>query len=247
VKGDNANQKARIFPTTKDGSARKRPVVSGEQLLLQFGSNIKMLPGIVEVIQVSDNALHDWIKPLVPKKLLNVAQNIVFLGFLMSNGILEQMKSFGQPIIDKLLITERNFIEKQLLLAFLMSDDTLDQVKNFDISDMKNFLTSGSLDIIFSELESVKADLSPELQDSYLQWKRKFSNFNLDETLSSVVFSINKWKDLCSSIYRDGKEEFSQIVVSMIRKDMLFHLKKNIESEKEAAEKLQEQQFKNEQ
>ena len=27
-----------------------------------------------------DNALHNWIKPLVPKKLLNLAHNIVFLG-----------------------------------------------------------------------------------------------------------------------------------------------------------------------
>jgi hypothetical protein len=169
--GDNTNQKERILPFTKDGSVRKRPVVSGEQLILQFGSNRKMLPGIVEVIQVSENALHDWIKPLVPKNLLNVAQNIVFLCFLMSNGILEQMKSFGQPVIDKLLIKERNSIGEQLLLAFLMSDETLDQVKNFDISDMKNFLTSCSLDIILAELESVKEDLSPELQDSYLQWK----------------------------------------------------------------------------
>ena len=86
----------------------------------------------------------------------------------MSNGILEQMKRFGQPVIDKILITERNSIGKQLLLAFLKSDETLDQVKNFDISDMKNFLTSCSLDIILAELESVKEDLSPELQDSYL-------------------------------------------------------------------------------
>jgi hypothetical protein len=71
-----------------------------------------MLPGIVEVIQISENALHYWIKPLVPKHLLNVAYNIVFLCFLMRNGILEQMKRFGHPFIDKLLITERISIGK---------------------------------------------------------------------------------------------------------------------------------------
>ena len=148
----------------------------------------------------------------------------------MSNGILEQTKSFGQPIIDKLLITEGNCIEKEFLLAFLMSDHTLDQVKNLDVSDMKNFFTCGSLDNILAELESVKPDLSPELQELYMQWKRHFSNFKPDEILSSAVFSINTWKDLCSSIYRDGKEEFIQNVLSMIRKDMLPLLKKNIES-----------------
>ena len=62
---------------------------------------------IVEVVQVLDNALHDWIKSIVPKKLGNIAHNIVFLGFLMSNGILEQPKSFGQAIKEKLL--KRNF------------------------------------------------------------------------------------------------------------------------------------------
>ena len=92
----------------------------------------------------------------------------------------------------------------------------------------------------------MKPDLSPELQELYMQWKRHFSNFKPDEILSSAVFSINTWKDLCSSIYRDGKEEFIQNVLSMIRKDMLPLLKKNIESEKEVAEKLREQQFKNE-
>jgi hypothetical protein len=52
--------------------------------------------------------------------------------------------------------------------------------------------------------------------------------------MSSVVFSVETWKDLCSSIYIDGKEEFIQNVLSMIWKDMLFVLKKNIESKKEA-------------
>jgi hypothetical protein len=61
-----------------------------------------------------------------------------------------------------------------------MSNETLDQVKKIDIYDMNNFLTSSILDINLAELESVKQDLSPELQDSYLQWKTKFSNFNLD-------------------------------------------------------------------
>lgn len=92
--GDNTNQKAGIFPFRKTESVKKCPVVSGEQLLLQFEKNMKMLTRIVEVIQVSDNSLHDWIKPLVHNQLLNIAQNIVFLGFLVSNGILEQKKSF---------------------------------------------------------------------------------------------------------------------------------------------------------
>ena len=125
--GDNTKQKVRIFPITKDGCfllQKKRPVLSNEQVLLQFGSSKKILPMIVEVVQLSYNALHDWIKSIVPKKLGNIAHNIVFLGFLMSNGILEQMKSFDQPIIDKILITERNSIEKKLLLDFLMSDHT---------------------------------------------------------------------------------------------------------------------------
>ena len=128
----------------------------------------------------------------------------------MSIGNLEQMKRFGQPIIDKLLITERNSIEKQFLLDFLMSDHTLDQVKNLDVSDMKNFFTCGSLDNILAELESVKPYLSPKLQELYLQWKIHFSNFKPDEILSSAVFSINTWKELCSSIYRDGNEEYIQ-------------------------------------
>ena len=116
--GDNTKRKVRIFPITKDGYIKKRLVVLDEQVLLQFGSNIKILPVIVEVVQVLDNALHDWIKSIVPKKIGNVAHNIVFLGFLMRNGILEKTKSFGQPIIDKYLIMERNSIEKQFLLAF---------------------------------------------------------------------------------------------------------------------------------
>jgi hypothetical protein len=61
-----------------------------------------------------------------------------------------------------------------------MSNETLDQVKRINIYNMKNFLTSGSLDIILAELESMKEDLSPKLQDSYLQWQTQFSNFNLN-------------------------------------------------------------------
>ena len=86
-----------------------------------------------------------------------------------------------------------------------MSDHTLDQVKNLDVSNMNNFFTCGSLDNILAELESVKLELSPELQELYLQWQRKFSTFTLDEILSSAIFSVHTWKDLCSSIYRDGK------------------------------------------
>ena len=120
----------------------------------------------------------------------------------MSNGILEQLKSFGQAIKEKLLMQELNaenlqqkpkstegyFITKRLLLPFLMSDDNFDQVKNFNISDMKEFLTFGSLDVILDEIESGKADLSPALKESYMQWLRKFSDFKLDETLGSAVF-----------------------------------------------------------
>ena len=116
-----------------------------------------------------------------------------------------------------------------------MSDHTLDQVKNLDFSDMNNFITCGSLDNILAELESVKLDLSPELQELYLQWKRHFSNFKPDEILSSAIFSINTWKYLCSSIYIHGKGEFIKNFSSMIKKDMLPLLKKNIESEKESA------------
>ena len=53
--GDNTKQKVRIFPITKYGSfllQKKRPMLSNEQVLLQFGSNNKILPMIVEVVQV---------------------------------------------------------------------------------------------------------------------------------------------------------------------------------------------------
>jgi hypothetical protein len=60
-KGDNTNKKARIFPIKKTGSIKKRPLVSGKQCILQFEGNIKMLIGVIEVIQVLDHALHDWI------------------------------------------------------------------------------------------------------------------------------------------------------------------------------------------
>jgi hypothetical protein len=45
---------------------------------------------------------------------------------------------------------------------------------------------------------------------------------------------------------KDGKEEFRGNILAMIRKDMLPLIRKKIESEKEATEKLQEQQFKTE-
>ena len=53
--GDNTKQKVRIFPITKYGSfllQKKRPVLSNEQVLLQFGSKKNILPVIFEVIQV---------------------------------------------------------------------------------------------------------------------------------------------------------------------------------------------------
>jgi len=75
-------------------------------------------------------------------------------------------------------------IEKQLFLAFLMINDDFDQVKNSNISDMKDFFTCGSPNV-FAEIESVIADLSTELQKSYLQLQRKFYDFKLDKTSNS--------------------------------------------------------------
>ena len=52
--GDNTKQKVRIFHITKYGSfllQKKRPMLSNEQVLLQFGSSKKILPMIVEVVQ----------------------------------------------------------------------------------------------------------------------------------------------------------------------------------------------------
>ena len=97
----------------------------------------------------------------------------------MSNGILEQTKSFGQPIIDKRLITERNSIEKQFLLDFLMSDHTLDQVKNLDVSDMKNIFACGSLDNILAELESVKPTSHQSCKNYICNGKENFLTLHL--------------------------------------------------------------------
>jgi hypothetical protein len=155
-KGGNT-EKARV---SKSGVTEKRPVVSGEEVILKVKSE-RTLKGILEV---SEDALREWVKSFVPKKLLTLEQNIVFLGFLLSDGILKQMKSFGQPIINNLQKQQqqRDFIiEKRLLLAFLTSNDKLEQVKNFNISDMEKFLTSGSLDNILAEIEYGKADRSP--------------------------------------------------------------------------------------
>ena len=52
--GENTKQKVSIFPITKYGSCllqKKRPMLSNEQVLLQFGSSKKILPMIVEVVQ----------------------------------------------------------------------------------------------------------------------------------------------------------------------------------------------------
>ena len=59
---DITNQKAKIFPIGKDGSVKRRPVLSGEQVTLQVG-NSRKLSGVIKVIQISDNAPHEWIKP----------------------------------------------------------------------------------------------------------------------------------------------------------------------------------------
>jgi len=75
---------------------------SSKQLMLQLGSKTNS-KGILEVMEVSDDALREWVKSFVPEKLLNLAQNLVFLGFLMSNGVLEQMA---------FLNTKRNSIGK---------------------------------------------------------------------------------------------------------------------------------------
>ena len=53
--GDNTKQKVRIFPITKYGSfllQKKHPVLSNEQVLLQFGSSKQILPMFVEAVQV---------------------------------------------------------------------------------------------------------------------------------------------------------------------------------------------------
>ena len=79
--GDNKIQKARILPTRKDGSIKKRPVLSGEQLILQFGSNRKLLPGTVEVINVSDYPINEWIKRLSSQKVTKCCTEYCFLVF----------------------------------------------------------------------------------------------------------------------------------------------------------------------
>eukprot|EP01018_Ginkgo_biloba_P007841 Gb_06198 [translate_table: standard] len=216
--GDSKVEKVTFIPLSKDSSAKKGLVLSGKQLILQCRNPRKSLEGVIETCNVPNHLLREWLEPLVPKKLLKLAINIVFLAFLTSNGILQLMKSFGDALKVKLLATEREFIEKQLLLAFLLSDDDLDQVKSLNANDLEKFLTNASLDVIISEIESVKPEISPDLLDLYI----------------------------CASICKDGQEEFRENALAMMRKDLLPLLHKKLECEKVEATKLREQHFKEE-
>lgn len=97
----------------------------------------------------------------------------------------------------------------------------------------------GSFDVTLAEIESRKADLSTELQESYLQWQRSFLILNLMR-LWAVLFLPSIYGETflhLSRFYREGKEEFCENVLSLIRKDMLTPLKEKIQSEKDAVER----------
>ncbi|GLJ12793.1 hypothetical protein SUGI_0197940 [Cryptomeria japonica] len=243
---DHKTENAKFLPIDQDASGKEFPVVSGVPVLLRFLSKKSPNEGIIELSQTLDGVLRDWIRPSVPKELLSLEQNIVFLGSLMANGMLNERKKFGRPLRDKLLQLKRDSIEKDLLLAFLMSNEDLDKLKSFSTTDMKKFLTAGSLHVIAHLLDSVEVKLSTESLESYLQWKKRLFEFKLHETSSKVLFSIGFFKDLWSSIYKEGKEAFKENVKAMIRKDMFLLLREKIQYEKAAAEKIQEQRFKDE-
>ncbi|GLJ12791.1 hypothetical protein SUGI_0197900 [Cryptomeria japonica] len=240
---DNKTTNAKILSAMQEASWKEFPVMSGIPVLLRFESKWKSNEGIIEVSQTLDGVLHDWIKPSVPKELLNLEKNIVFLGSLMTNSMSNE---FCQLLIDRLLQMERDSIEKNLLLAYVMSDEELDQLKSFSTSDMRRFLTAGSLEVIHQLLDSIEVDLSPESLVSYMQCRKSLFEFKLDETLTRVLFSVGLWKDLWSSIYKEGKEAFNENVKAMLRKDIFPLLREKIKYEKVAAEKLQEQIFKDE-